>query len=92
MLPRGRIIERVRPDDGGEQPGADDVVSLRTQVEREDLVEELLITRPAAEQLRSQRRRRPGIEHVRVRGEPAGHIALVLGEAGRSLGDGVAGQ
>src|SRR5699024_1566698 len=61
-------------------------------IEGEDLAEEVLVPRPAAQQLRSQRGSRPRVENVRVCGEAAGHITLLFRIACRDLGDRIDGQ
>ncbi len=77
----------VAAHSGREQPGADDVVRLRTHVHREHTVEHVgprLL--PQTGDLRGERGRGPRVEHVGVTGEPAGLVALVGGVAHRHVG------
>ena len=57
-----------------------------SQVHREDPLEQVVVDRPLAGDLGRQRRCRPGVHHVGIAHEPAGHSPLVLGEPGGSLG------
>ena len=66
----------------GEQPGADDVLTLRAQRVREHEVPQLGVALPAAGELRGERRGRPGVHDVVLADEAAGHAALGLVEAG----------
>ena len=95
--PRHRAELEVRAHHGREQPGADDVVPLRAQVEREHLLEQRVGAgargvAPAAGDLRGERRGGPGVEDVGVADEAAGLAALALGVAGRRVGGGVDGE
>ena len=84
--PRQRAVLVVGPHDGREQPGADDLGALRTEVHREHLRPQVSVVDPAAGDLRRERRRRPRVHDVRVADEAAGLAALVVGVAGRRLG------
>ena len=79
----------MRTVHGGEQPGADDVLTLRTQVHREGGVENGLVLfarlLPAGHDLRSEGGSGPGIHDVRLGGEAARHVPLVLGVAFRHI-------
>jgi hypothetical protein len=76
----------VRAQDGGEQPRANDVVRLRTQVHREHAREQVGIVEPAARDLRRHRRGRPGVHDVGITGEAPRLVALVGGIALRRVG------
>ena len=60
-------------------------MGLRAEVHREGALEQVGVALPAADDLRGQRRRRPGVEHVGIGHEAAGLAALRLVEAGRRL-------
>ena len=81
---QGRELQ-VRAHHRREQPGADDVLALRTQVHRVDPAEEVLIGQPARGQLGRQGRGGPGVHDVELADEAAGLAALVLGVAGRDV-------
>ena len=85
---QGRELQ-VRAHHRREQPGADDVLALRTQVHRVDPAEEVLIGQPARGQLGRQGGGGPGVHDVELADEAAGPAALVLGVAGRDVGGGV---
>ncbi len=89
MRPRQRAVFELRAEHRGEQPGADDVVRLRTHVHREHTREQVRIVEPAARYLRRHRRRGPCVHDVRVAGESAGLVALIgrvaLGDVGRRI-------
>ena len=72
----------VGADDGGEEPGADDLVRLRAERHREDAGEEVVVLAPAAGDLRGQRRGGPGVHDVGVGDEAAGPAPLLLAVAG----------
>ena len=78
MRPRHGVVLVVRAHHPGEQPGADDVVRVGAQVEREDPAEQVLVGLPAARDVRGQRRGRPGVHDVGVADEAAGLAALRL--------------
>ena len=86
------VLQGIGAHGGGEQPGADDVVALRTQVEGVDLGEEVLVAAPAAHDLRGQRGGGPGVQHIGVAGEATGNVALGLIETGGRIGGRVHGQ
>ena len=79
----------MRAIHGGEQPGTNDVLTLRTQVHREGGIEDRLVLLarllPAGHDLRGERRSRPGVHDVRLGGEAARHVTLVLGVAFRHI-------
>ena len=87
--PRQTLVLEMRAIHGGEQPGADDVLTLRTQVHREGGIENRLVLFarlfPAGHDLRGERRGRPRIHDVRFGGEATGHVALVLAVAFRHI-------
>ncbi len=72
---------------GREQPGADDVLTLRAQGVGEHQVEELRVALPAAGDLRREARGRPGVHDVELALEA--NAAVGLGEAGRDIARGV---
>ena len=90
--PRQRVVLEVGAHDTGEQPGADDVVSLRRYVHGESELEQLLVALPAAGDLWRQRRRGPRVHHIRVCDEPAGDSALGFLVAGGTDRDRVDGE
>ena len=55
VAPRQGLVVEVRAQDRREQPGADDVVRLRTQFHREHLPKEIFVFAFAAGDLRRQR-------------------------------------
>ncbi len=67
----------MRPQDRVEQPRANDVVCLRTEIHRERPGEQVLVVRPAAHALRRHRRGRPRVHDVRITGKAAGLASLV---------------
>ena len=81
VLPRELAELEVRTDHGGEQPRADDVLALGTQVHGEGLVEQPRVVAPLARDLRGERRRGPRVHDVLLADEAAGHVALRLGVA-----------
>ena len=76
VLPRQRLVLEVRAEHRGKQPGADDVVCLRTHVHRKYAGEQVWILEPAACDLRGQRRGRPGVHDVRIAGEAIRLVSL----------------
>ncbi len=88
---RSPVLERAAKH-RREQPRPDDVLSLGTQVERCDKIPELGIALPAAGELGSQGRGRPGVEDVTLAVEAARDSPLVRGVAGRHVGGGVDGK
>src|SRR6478609_7289125 len=90
VLPRRHAVLEVRARHRGEEPGADDVVPLGTQVVGEDAREERLVRPepvavggaladgPAGGDLRRQRRRGPRVHDVGVGDEATGLAALGL--------------
>ena len=86
VLPWDGVGIEVRPDDGREQPGADDVVRLWADVHREGAGVEVLVGSPAGRDLRRERRRRPGVHDVGFAHEAAGLAALRLVVAGGNVG------
>ena len=71
----------------GEQPGADDLVApAGAGPSGRSRREQVGVALPAADDLRGQRRRRPGVHDVGVADEAAGLAALVLGVAGGRVG------
>ena len=80
MRPRQALVLQMGAIHGREQPGADDVLTLRTQIHRERGLEQrlgsLVRLLPAGHDLRGERGRRPRVHDVRLGGEAAGHIAL----------------
>jgi hypothetical protein len=81
LIEAQRVLLQVGAHDRGEQPGADDVVALRTQVHRVHLREQLRVPLPAARELRGEGGGGPGVEDVGVGDEAAGLVPLRLGEA-----------
>ena len=90
--PRQAAVLELGAHDGGEQPGADDVVGLGPQVHGEDPGEEVGVVLPPAGDLRGERRGGPGVHDVGVADEPAGLAPLVLGVAVGHVGRRVDGQ
>ena len=88
-MPRDRAVLQMRAQHRREQPRADDVVRLRTQVHREGAGKQILIALPAGDQLRRHRRRGPGVHHIGVADEAAGLTALRLGVALGHVGRGI---
>ena len=82
MGPRQALVLQVRAVHSREQPGADDVLTLRAQVHREGGSEQglggLVRLGPVGHDLRGQRRGGPGVHDVLFGGETAGHITLGL--------------
>ena len=76
--PRQRVVLEVGAHDGGEQPGADDLVGLGAQVHREGAREQVGVVVPAGGDLRRERRRGPRVHDVGVADEAAGLAALGL--------------
>ncbi len=69
---------KVRANDGGEEPRANDVVTLRTKIERIHAVEEVCTAFfPQRCNLRSERRCGPGVHDVWVAREATWHSTLV---------------
>ena len=89
VRPRQRVVLEVGAQHRVEQPGADDVVRLRPQVHRERPREQIRIVRPAADDLRRQRRGRPGVHDVGIADEPARRAALIGAIARRHVGRGI---
>ena len=87
--PRQTLVFKMRAIHGGEQPGTDDVLTLRAQIHRECGVENRLVLFawlfPTGHDLRGERRGRPRIHNVRLRSEAARHIALVFAIAFRHI-------
>ena len=85
----GRPASMCAADDAVEEPGADDLVGLRPHVHREHAVEEVGVVDPARDDLRRERRRRPGVHHVGVADEPAGlttlRLVVAVGHVGRRV-------
>src|SRR6266540_4779511 len=79
--PRERIVLQMRLQHGVEQPGPDDVVALRPQVHGEDAPEQVVVLAPPSGDLGRERRGGPGVHHVRIAHEAAGHAALLRREA-----------
>ena len=98
VVPGDGVEVQVRLGDGIERPGADDVVRLRAYVHGTELAVALRVAHPAAGDLGGQRTGEPGVEHVRLGGEPARLVALLLLIARRHVGErvhrqrGVVGQ
>src|SRR5690606_8281269 len=88
-FPRQRAEFVMGPDDGGEKPGADDLVALWSLVHREHRLEEGVVLTPAPGDQRRQRGRRPGVEDVVLTDEATRLAALVFGVARRNIGAGV---
>src|SRR5690606_31943908 len=72
-----------------EEPGADDVLALRAQIEGRDELEELGIPLPAAGELRRERGGRPRVHDVDLSLEAAGRTALALVVTGRCVDGGI---
>ena len=92
VRPRKRVVLEVRAHHRAEQPGANDVVSLRSQVHGENAREQIRVVLPTAGDLGRERRRGPRVHHVGITGETTGHVALVGGEPRGHVGGGVDGQ
>ena len=86
MPPRQHARLGLRAQHRVEQPGPDDLVGLRPQVHRVHLVQQVAVQGPPGGQLRAQRRRGPGVHHIRIPGEPARLAALARGVARRGVG------
>ena len=87
VLPWQRVVLEMRPQDGVEQPRADDVVRLRTQIHRKRLARTDPDRRSHPhDDLRRQRRRRPRVHDVGIADKPARLAALVRPIAGRHVG------
>ena len=82
MGPRQALVLQVRAVHSREQPGADDVLTLRAQVHREGGSEQglggLVRLGPVGHDLRGQRRGGPSVHDVLFGGETTGHITLGL--------------
>ncbi len=89
VAPRQDVLHDVRADDAVEEPRADDLVGLRPHVHREHAVEEVRVVDPARDDVRRDRRRRPGVHHVGVADEPAGlttlRLVVPVGRVGRRV-------
>ena len=92
MTPRQLARLELAAQQRREQPGANDVLALRAQVEGEHQIVEFRVALPAARELRGERRGRPGIHDVDLALEAAGHAALLLGEASWHITRGVNGK
>ena len=89
VSPRQALVFQVRAVHGAEQPGTDDVLTLRAQIHREGGLEQglrsLIRLSPVGHDLRGHRRGGPGIHDVLFGGEAAGHITLRLVVAFRHI-------
>ncbi len=88
--PRHLAVLQLRPKHRREQPRADDVLPLAAQRVREDEVPQLRVAFPAARDLRSQRRGRPGVHDVDLAGEFGAAVRLAV--AGGNVGRRIDGQ
>ena len=89
VVPRHGGSQGLRANSGGEQPGADNVVTLRAQIHGEGLRMQVRVHAPTGRNLRGQGGGSPGVQNVRVSDEAARYATLILGVTGSSLRCGV---
>ncbi len=88
MPGQGPVFE-VGAGHGGEEPGADDLVGLGSEIHGEGPPEQVGVGLPSAGDLGAEGRGRPGVHHVRIAGEPARPASLRFRVTGRRLRAGI---
>ena len=86
VSPRFATVLQGRAKHGGEEPGANDVLTLGAQVEGEDQVPQVLITFPTTSKLGSQARGCPRVHDIDFTLESAGDASLSFGVTGGNIG------